>query len=661
MLDYYQNMAGPEALQPVVEVWEVLQDFAVLQKLRITTGPADLPLAGFTEQGRAKLLQEENEIVTKMGFTACCLVGKQVASSLWSLVGPGKLAALLHKQELQRKAALVHFQNLKQWHEAAVAQAARNPDVQEQVSASFLNDPIPKQTVDLLKEAKFKETPAQLQRAIECLFSVGNTVVNEQANRAARDAEEMQQDNKKVSNERLLLAPMKAQVLQSPNKFEELTHQQWTAQHEKEARTQKLGSELFKPKACDIVLPLKEVQGSKQDAPYETGTPASLNKMYAHVFWWSHCCKVESDWGLTKRLWLSELLPVGTVVRFKVSGAIGVIVQHIEHRAALAWPMARTTVSGEDFFVPATKPKTNALEMLHFFFVSNPEQFEAYRTAWVGPAYGLLTKGETTTSASSRKKAKTAASDLGGVTLRLVQKKPTSVLEASARQCFLPMAHSTLRGLAAEYGVAASGCSHFDLALKLLRHFLPHETPDEWSSLLDMRSNHNVDSYSDLLESEEIRDAFGDAERKHLEEHLQQQRKPARREFAHALKSYRQTESKKAVKRQQAEDKTGAGEKKLISNGLRLYPTIVRAQKLSEEEALLFLPPHSHVKKRSIDNRWELKWSCNKRTRTWSRYGEVEAFALCAGYLWDCFHEAGGQKCPHEWILRICKQQEADG
>ncbi|CAE7843317.1 unnamed protein product, partial [Symbiodinium necroappetens] len=212
-----------------------------------------------------------------------------------------------------------------------------------------------------------------------------------------------------------------------------------------------------------------------------------------------------------------------------------------------------------------------------------------------------------------------------------------------------------------EYAVECVSCSHFDVTLKLLQKFLPKESPDELTFILDMRSSLGVDSYSELLESQEVRDAFGETELKHLDEHLELQRKPARQAFSESLKSYREREGKRAVKRLCAQDKGGVGGQKLISNGLRLYPAVVRAQKLSESEALSFLPPGSTAKKRSIDNRWDLKWSCNKRTRTWTRHGELEAFALCAGFLWACFHEAGGQACPHDWIKEIYQKEKSSG
>ena len=383
MLEYYRGMAGSAAFEPLTAVFGKLVDLSVLQKLGLLVSPADLPLVALTGEESSSLLDDEEQWCKKLGFTAChcCLVGKSLASCLWHQYGlPGLLPAILDIDLPQSQNVRAFLQQVQDWYENAGQVAHRSPELQKQLGESFLQDPIPQKCMQVLKGVNFQCTPDHLQNAIRGIFSSGQTVANEQANRAARDLEERAQDNKVVSNERLLLAPIKAGVLSKQNRFQEVTYRQWNAQHGHQASIKKITQEIFTPKADKVLLPLKCVQGEKKEAPYATGTPASLNKSFCHIMWWKHITKVDADVELTSRLWLTELLPLGEVVRWKVTGELGLVVLHVEHRAAVAWPVMREQIGSQEFFTPRCDLGDKAAGRMMFFFCVNPEQFEVFRT-----------------------------------------------------------------------------------------------------------------------------------------------------------------------------------------------------------------------------------------------------------------------------------------
>ena len=241
---------------------------------------------------------------------------------------------------------------------------------------------------------------------------------------------------------------------------------------------------------------------------------------------------------------------------------------------------------------------------------------------------------------------------LAGLKLPVTQKKPIALLEASARQAFLPMNQSALKDLAQLLAVKTCGTDTFDIVKTLVEKFVPKAAPEEIAAILELRCADSPETYAEVLESAECQDAFGEDELKELERFQESRQKPARKEFEAKLNRFRHAVSTAAWKRQSSASGAATAEKKLISAGTRLYPKVAAANELSDVDALSFLPPGSTARKSSQDNRWVLKWSCHQRTRTWTMYGELEAFSLCAVYLWEKYAESGGQKCPHEWILK---------
>ena len=101
--------------------------------------------------------------------------------------------------------ALQYIKSLDECHTAAIAQAPDNPTVAKQVAQSFLYEPIPKQSMAMLRNNNFESAPADLQEATRGLFGLGQTVVCEQANRSARNAADRDADHCHLWNLKLML------------------------------------------------------------------------------------------------------------------------------------------------------------------------------------------------------------------------------------------------------------------------------------------------------------------------------------------------------------------------------------------------------------------------------------------------------------------------
>jgi len=81
-----------------------------------------------------------------------------------------------------------------------------------QVTTSFLNNPIPDQTMTSLRDSGFSVVPVEIEDAIVSLFGLGATVACEQANRASRNGAERESDHCKLSAERIMLLPYRNKV-----------------------------------------------------------------------------------------------------------------------------------------------------------------------------------------------------------------------------------------------------------------------------------------------------------------------------------------------------------------------------------------------------------------------------------------------------------------
>jgi hypothetical protein len=195
------------------------------------------------------------------------------------------------------------------------------------------------------------------------------------------------------------------------------------------------------------------------------------------------------------------------------------------------------------------------------------------------------------------------------------------------------MSQTNVAELCRQVGEEVSPC-FFENLLKLFAKFLPKATPAELADIIDLRLDAVDETYSEMLG---------------------EQQTPAKMQLRAKYSDFKFKHAKARVDDTKGKASSVAKQKKLVADGTRLYPKFVHAVKLGEADALLYLPVGSSATKCLYENRWKLKWSTYNRSRTWTMHGELSAFALCAGYLWEMHAKAGGDACPFEWVTKIYK------
>jgi len=209
VLKYYHDMTGPIALQPLCDTFKLTQTPSLLKYIGFVTHESDLPIVFPIESARS-LVASESEWATECMMYLFHLSGQRLRSLLYHLDGlPGVLPALIDDLgEAEAKSMRARLKVLDALHLEAKDVSVQNPDVAKQVQQSFLSDPIPNHSMEMLRVAGFESTPTDMQDAIKGLFGLGQTIINEQANRAARNSCEREADHLKMSVFRLMMFPI---------------------------------------------------------------------------------------------------------------------------------------------------------------------------------------------------------------------------------------------------------------------------------------------------------------------------------------------------------------------------------------------------------------------------------------------------------------------
>lgn len=109
------------------------------------------------------------------------VVGQRLRSLLSHIEGITGVLPLLASESPRKVDGCLQY--MRGLHEA---QATQNAIVAKQVEQSFLPFPIPSFCLDVLNGVGVRSVPGELADAVRALFSMGQTVICEQANRDER-------------------------------------------------------------------------------------------------------------------------------------------------------------------------------------------------------------------------------------------------------------------------------------------------------------------------------------------------------------------------------------------------------------------------------------------------------------------------------------------
>jgi hypothetical protein len=554
----------------------------------------------------------------------------------------GVLPELLHPRDDVVSKRLSWLHDLDDVWQLAIARAPGNPIVRKQVEQSFLDNPIPKQALMMLKERNFVTAPEDLRDAIFSLFSLGQTALNEEANRAARHAETHENDNCRMRSLRCWLLPYRREVLGKDGKgYNSVKHTDWNAEIGKHAKTAGITQAMFDPGSREAALPLKSVVGNEHP-DFVTTTPNNAARCYAHVAYWCHCARDPTAWHLSGRLWLCQLFTRGMLIHDKLRNETCISLLTVDRCATLAWKVDMVVFHGKDLFVPVTDPHRSPYLWLTCTDIA---QFEARRISWVGNAWRVTVaqaagaKGDDAIKLSSGQATGLFASPIDPW---------AGLMAASARTAFKEMNLAGLMDIVEQFAVVIIGeREEYQVTLQLVRHFLPGLTDEEYISILAQREQRH-DPMESLLESQEALDAYGQDDLCFLEKWKETRKKEGKDTYKNHLDDFRLRAFKATKSTKYKPDATHRG---TIKEGTRVYPDIAADNTLSLEQARLFVPPGCTVLRSELDSRWRLSMGVFNISRSWPLHGSLGAFSKCANFMWTKFSVVRDFECPFPWIL----------
>ena len=171
-------------------------------------------------------------------------------------------------------------------HSAAKEQTI--PEITQQCSDSFLNCAIPTKVMNDLRKDDFAQVNGILHDAIKHFFAMNSTVNIEFANRATRQQEDRNQDNCRLTAQRIQIAPYKQKVMAQFG-YDEITHDEHTNACARTAPTQQVKAEMYNPCIFKPRLPLRAVASDSKNPDFHTTKPQLAAEQYVHTnFWMTH-------------------------------------------------------------------------------------------------------------------------------------------------------------------------------------------------------------------------------------------------------------------------------------------------------------------------------------------------------------------------------------
>ena len=434
--------------------------------------------------------------------------------------------------------------------------AAEFPAIDAQVQRSFLQDPIPKHALQLLSAHGFVDVPRDLAEAISGLFGLGQTVVNEQANRSVKNAAEREADHARIGHTRLLLVPYRERVLSHLNKFNEIKHTDHTSAHAAAASTTKLKKEYFSPQQASE-LPLKWVADKNQATFWDTTTKDSVAQNCANIAFWRFARQDGGAFGKLGNTWLIKLAVPGMLLRKSAAAPWTFFLKNVSNTAGLVWHTCEILVDGgKKSYRPLAKLMDGPV--YDWLVIVDPKDIEVHEYSWRSPLRTIcaVKAAGASGSASSSSKCLPAGHiknllDPRMLTRSLIaepkQANPTSLPHASALRAFGKMSLVEMCDFAVSVaGVAVpAGADTFDATLFLVKHY--HPMLDDPSLFEIVSRKFLQDPQIDkLFASEEARDALGDEDIKFLDKYIEENLGETRQKYLlKSAKAWARTSAKK--------------------------------------------------------------------------------------------------------------------
>ena len=330
----------------------------------------------------------------------------------------------------------------------------------------------------------------------------------------------------------------------------------------------------------------------------------------------------------------------------------------------MGWPAEEMEFMGDTFFFPDLQADHDAVEWL---VVLDLGEWQMQPIAWHSPAHLRVAanwKGLPFPSAAA------ATGD------------PVSLVVGAAQSAFFQLPKAFLDQIGSILGAGIrEGSSLFETLHQLCRHVLKQEDKD-LVPILGKRMLKPLDDTIQVFDDEEFRANIDASDLREVDK-FRDDLKAGRKSVAsfeesfgslcrkHGATSSAAASSGSSAPPGQADSGRGKGKGRGRPRGRGIdksEPKVqarslpVPADELSQEDALLFMPPGATIFKDLKNNRWRASMMhYSPKSRSWPLYGELKAFALVCHWSWEKCEVLTGAKCPHEWVLQMVAGVEAAG
>ena len=339
------------------------------------------------------------------------------------------------------------------------------------------------------------------------------------------------------------------------------------------------------------------------------------------------------DWAKLELCWFSLLAPAGTLIKFQGSDQWWFSVGVVGMRSVLCWPAVKGKSAAGELFYPSLTISRKDLQLRP---ILDPHAVTVQPVEWRGPLFLEQNR-------KARAQSPQAAATL---TAALAIDSEEPLIVHACKKAFWKLPVSLVSKVARHFHVEHEAHADlFSLLTSLVRHFIPEATESCRHQILQLRvpcADHeevtavSQDVLHECLDEEDLEEVM-------TTESEQKKNKDSLSNYAKQLRRLRTSLS------------VPIAEGQAVKKGKKVkLPAFSEFSKISQEEALVCMPPAMSIVKDMRNGRWycrDVSFSCS---RSFRKYTEAVALALVieAAWAWR------GLDQPHGWATKLAKSVE---
>ena len=227
--------------------------------------------------------------------------------------------------------------------------------VQRDAKDSFLTEPVVKMLVGAAASTEFTEMTEQMLGTIMSTLWIGQSNIGEGGFQRLRCSDEQTKRHKVTVAGRYWAAPHSREVLGKVFGYQEVKPSDCTDKTAAGLSKTRLDKNTFQPQGLDCHgLPLKAIMGIGA-ATWATFMQQTQAKQNVAMGLWRFCCAAPAMWAMYDRVWLSQMLQPGMLVRNTQRSSLAqwtFVLGSVEGKVAQGWPATQGVDGGRAFFSP---------------------------------------------------------------------------------------------------------------------------------------------------------------------------------------------------------------------------------------------------------------------------------------------------------------------